>query len=55
METENLFEMSQLAEAAYANFANADGGLLSTEQGITQALKDIRFTATQADAFVAEN
>lgn len=56
----DLFQQSQLAEAAYANFIDDSGNLLTTTDGVRKALIDSGFSkgpdgqSTQATVFVAE-
>ena len=54
MNTSDLFDLGQTAEAAYANFINSDGDLLTLDDDVKAALKSLGFSETQATNFVAE-
>jgi hypothetical protein len=55
---QNLFQQAQLSEAAYANFVDSAGNLLTNPDDIKAALQDagnnMRFSSTQATAFVSQ-
>ena len=54
----NLFQQAELSEAAYANFVDSAGNLLTNPDDIKAALQDagnnMRFSSTQATAFVSQ-
>lgn len=47
----NLFQQAQLAEAAYAELLDRSGNLITSIPGVTTALRDEDFSATQASTF----
>jgi hypothetical protein len=55
---QDLFQQAQLAEAAYANFLNSAGDLLTNPDDIKAALRDtsnnMSFSAIQATEFVKQ-
>ena len=50
----SLFQQAQLAEAAYANFFDNSGNLITTNAGLVTALTDSKFSQAQATAFTNE-
>ncbi len=51
---QNLFQQAQLAEAAYVNFFDKAGSLITTNAGLVTALTNSKFSQAQAVAFAAE-
>lgn len=50
----SLFQQAQLAEAAYANFFDISGNLITTNAGLVTALTDNKFSQAQATAFLTQ-
>jgi hypothetical protein len=50
----SLFQQAQLSEAAYANFFDNSGNLITTNAGLVTALTDNKFSQAQATAFLAQ-
>ena len=51
---QELYQQAQLAEAAYANFIAANGGVITNNDAVIRALQDGGFSAAQAAAFVSQ-
>ena len=52
--TTSLFDQAQLAEAAYANFIDANGNMITNNAGVRAALESKAFSPAQASAFVTD-
>ena len=50
----SLFQQAQLAEAAYANFFDKVGNLITDKAGVETALVNNDFSQSHATAFVTE-
>lgn len=54
MSTITLFDQAQLAEAAYAEFIDSGGNLITSIAGVKNALKTEGMTESQAAIFVTQ-
>ncbi|MDP2811730.1 MAG: hypothetical protein Q8O34_16455, partial [Rhodocyclaceae bacterium] len=50
---QGLFQQAQLAEAAYANFRDNAGNLITTNAGVIASLQNKNFSESQATAFIS--
>lgn len=51
---QDLFQQAQLAEAAYANFFDNSGNLITTNSGVSTALQNDGMSEEQATEFVKQ-